>query len=267
MKRFLVVLAVLAGVGVFEGLAWAGEQRVTCRSNDYSRKNCPIDRDAVEVELSRQLSSAACIHDATWGAERGRIWVDRGCGAEFIVFTPRESRARDGDRVICSSTNYRHRYCSISDRVKEVELVRRISDAPCVYGRSWGFERGRLWVDRGCAAEFEVSTTDSRRGGSRRGFDDDHRSDRDRPRLERLFAERRAVRACRRYGEDHPDRLSANWAEANPHETFKAEAKGRRDENRWRVSGRFKTFNRGREGTARARCEVRGDRVTSFKLR
>ena len=89
------------------------------------------------------------------------------------------------------------------------------------------------------------------------------RGDRDRRGLELFFAERNAIRACRRYGEDHPDRMGANWADANPHESFRAEVQGRRD-NDWIVSGRFKTFNRGREGNVRARCVVENDRVVRF---
>jgi hypothetical protein len=266
MRRFLAFAALAAGFSAFGGLggpAFAGEQTVTCGSKDYKRGVCPIDRNATEVELRRQLSGAECINERTWGARFGEIWVDKGCAAEFIVYTEDTSRRSEGERVVCASKDYHRAECRISDQVREVELVRRTSGAPCIYGQSWGFDRGRLWVDRGCAAEFEVSTRDSNRGGQRRRQDDSDRGDRGRPGVDRLFAERAAVRACRRYGEDHPDRLGANWAEANPHETFRAEDQGRRGDE-FTVVGRFKTFNRGREGTARARCVVENERVKRF---
>jgi hypothetical protein len=39
------------------------------------------------VRLSRQLSSQGCWQNDTWGYDRNRIWVDRGCRAEFQVGT------------------------------------------------------------------------------------------------------------------------------------------------------------------------------------
>ncbi len=259
MRRVIAIAALAAGFTTAGEGVRADEQSVTCRSKDYRAASCPIDRNATEVEMRRQLSGAACVHDRTWGARFGEIWVDKGCAAEFIVYIPSAGRGRDGEIVVCNSKDYRRQECAISDRVREVELVRKTSGAPCVYGQSWGFERGRLWVDRGCAGEFEVSVRDSDRGGARRRWDDRGR----RPNLDMIFAERNAIRACRRYGEDHPDRLGANWADANPHESFDVEPTSRRGEE-WTVVGRFRTFNRGREGTVRARCQVFGDRVTRF---
>ena len=60
---------------------------------------------------------------------------------------------RDRERRIhVSSENYHYKAVSIRNR--GVRLVRRRSNAPCVQGRSWGYNRNRIWVDRGCAADF-----------------------------------------------------------------------------------------------------------------
>jgi|GEM_PF-2671095 len=56
-----------------------------------------------------------------------------------------------------------------------VRLVRKLSDAPCIYGRSWGFDRDRVWVDDGCRAVFEV-------GNGRNDWDRDGDRYRDRDR-------------------------------------------------------------------------------------
>jgi Protein of unknown function (DUF3011) len=37
-----------------------------------------------------------------------------------------------------------------------VRLVRQRGDADCIYNRTWGYDRGGIWVDRGCRADFEV---------------------------------------------------------------------------------------------------------------
>jgi hypothetical protein len=41
-----------------------------------------------------------------------------------------------------------------------VRLSRRLSDKPCVQGRSWGYDRNGIWVDHGCRATFEVGRSD-----------------------------------------------------------------------------------------------------------
>jgi len=47
----------------------------------------------------------------------------------------------------------------------DVRIVRRLSGAGCVLGRSWGYDSNRIWVDDGCRAIFEV-------GRDRYGRDD-----------------------------------------------------------------------------------------------
>ncbi|MBK7600121.1 MAG: DUF3011 domain-containing protein [Acidobacteria bacterium] len=51
-----------------------------------------------------------------------------------------------------------------------VQLVRQRSDAACIQGRTWGFDRRRIWVDRGCRADFIVGNRDDGRDrGDNRG--------------------------------------------------------------------------------------------------
>ena len=75
--------------------------------------------------------------------------------------------------VTCESYGGRRQTCRVDTR-GEVRLVRRLSDASCVRGRSWGVTNGGVWVDDGCRAQFAVY-------GSGRGNDDRWgRDDRDR---------------------------------------------------------------------------------------
>ncbi|HVF34023.1 MAG TPA: DUF3011 domain-containing protein [Candidatus Saccharimonadia bacterium] len=57
--------------------------------------------------------------------------------------------------ILCESRDYRYRHCAIGGG-REVELVRQVSKSECRYGATWGHDRGGVWVDRGCAAEFAV---------------------------------------------------------------------------------------------------------------
>ena len=72
--------------GTFEAgdpLASAGE-RVTCASPSSQRFECPA-RTQNGVRLIKQISTAPCRQNTTWGTTQTSIWVDRGCRAEFEV--------------------------------------------------------------------------------------------------------------------------------------------------------------------------------------
>jgi hypothetical protein len=73
----------------------------------------------------------------------------------------------DGDERMqfnCASTNSRYRECQLPVRGRAV-LVKRISDARCVEGQSWGQRNDRVWVDHGCRAKFEVTRSGGGWGG------------------------------------------------------------------------------------------------------
>jgi len=63
----------------------------------------------------------------------------------------------------CSSDNYRYHYCR-ADTDNRVRLDRQISNTDCRRGDNWGYDRGGVWVDRGCAAEFKVGKSSSHHG-------------------------------------------------------------------------------------------------------
>jgi hypothetical protein len=58
--------------------------------------------------------------------------------------------------IRCSSDDMRRHYCSVDTR-GGVELIRQRSDAACIQGRTWGYDRRGIWVDRGCRADFAVN--------------------------------------------------------------------------------------------------------------
>jgi len=81
-----------------------------------------------------------------------------------------------GDGLYCASDDGRRNYCSADTR-GGVRLVRQRSDAACIAGRTWGFDRRGIWVDRGCRADFV--TGGERDYGRGRDRDDDRGRDRD----------------------------------------------------------------------------------------
>ena len=133
--------------------------RVRCESNDSRPRHCAINGRG-RVVLTRQLSRAACIEGRTWGQDGRGVWVSNGCRAEFAVIRgggwgggPDYGDA--GRLFRCESNDRRPRECAADIR-GGVQLVRQLSSAPCVQGRTWGYSRNGVWVADGCRAEFRT---------------------------------------------------------------------------------------------------------------
>ncbi|MBO0723076.1 MAG: DUF3011 domain-containing protein, partial [Blastocatellia bacterium] len=99
-------------------------------------------------------------------------WVDRGCRADFEVGRGGEGQyGAHGNRgeyggnregygygsrtITCESNNNRRNLCRADTR-GGVRMVRQRSDSACIQGRTWGFNRDAIWVDRGCRADFQI---------------------------------------------------------------------------------------------------------------
>lgn len=144
---------------------------IRCESNDGRTRECPTGGGRVLLE--RQISRASCIEGRSWGYGRGSVWVSQGCRADFRVSGADDDRYDRYDRygrndgygqglgniVRCNSDDGRYNRCAFPGGGR-AELVRQVSRAACVEGRSWGSERGSVWVSQGCRGEFAV-----RRGG------------------------------------------------------------------------------------------------------
>jgi len=128
-----------------------GDRYTYCRTNMRGR-----------VRLDRQLSNAPCRQYSTWGADGdgSGIWVRNGCRGIFVVegydHTYPDNWWGWGRTVTCKSNRFRYNHCTLDRRGRRVRLERRLSDAPCTRGSTWGVDREGIWVDRGCAAVFAV---------------------------------------------------------------------------------------------------------------
>jgi hypothetical protein len=129
-----------------------GEGRTVECESPGTRVKCRVDGTERGVRLVRQLSNAACTRNVSWGWDRDGIWVDRGCRG---IFESGDPEASAGEQVVCSSGGKFVR-CRADTR-QGVELSRQLSDAACVAGETWGYERDYVWVDRGCRAEFRMA--------------------------------------------------------------------------------------------------------------
>jgi len=147
---------------------------VRCESVNNRQQSCATRwRDAVIV---RQLSSTRCVEGQNWGSRDGMVWVSNGCRADFGPGPGRggwnggnggNGGAGNGASVRCESDDNRQRVCRTDWR--RATLVRQLSRAQCVEGRSWGSSNGAVWVSDGCRAEFAEGRGGGWGGGNRGG--------------------------------------------------------------------------------------------------
>ena len=194
MNRLVLARRLLAGAVLLGCASAAQAGTVRCESKNNAYASCYADTSG-GVRLTHQLSSQGCWQNDTWGYDRNRIWVTRGCRAEFTtgrqgssgngdkaaaaiaialvgaaVIASQRDKDRDHDRedwgddsyggeprsvFRCESRDNRYSYCRVPVR-GHVEIYRQQSSSPCQYGRSWGQERDRVWVSEGCRADFAV---------------------------------------------------------------------------------------------------------------
>jgi len=184
MKKMLLilsglVLAVLAlpllntsSGSALSAMPGPSAYRVYCASDDYYRHFCSINAYG-GVELIRQRSDSPCVYGRTWGVVGSNIWVDRGCRADFAVGAGEYYGAGYGGArtFYCASNDFNFHGCQVNT-FGGVRLIRQRSEAPCVFGQTWGYDDRGIWVDRGCRADFTVGARDRRYWHDR---DDDDR--------------------------------------------------------------------------------------------
>jgi hypothetical protein len=131
-------------------------QTISCSSDDGHRHYCPADTRG-GVRLLKKRSDAACNQGSSWGFDRGGVWVDRSCRADFAIGTYQyRGPAPGGAGIIsCSSDDGRRHYCTV-DSGGRVRLQQQRGDSPCREGYSWGSDGKLIWVDHGCRADFAV---------------------------------------------------------------------------------------------------------------
>ena len=131
------------------------QQTVRCESNDGRTVVCPFPT-RTGVRLVRQLSDSDCVAGRNWGYDARGVWVTQGCRADFASGNGYDAPAygqAPGALIRCESIDGHLQRCQ-TDLPGGMELVRQLSDSPCVIGRTWGWDRSGLWVDQGCRGEF-----------------------------------------------------------------------------------------------------------------
>jgi hypothetical protein len=66
-----------------------------------------------------------------------------------------EQTAAPSTDVVCASQAGERQHCP-ADTSKGVVLARSAGEAPCLLGKTWGYDDAGVWVSDGCSAEFVV---------------------------------------------------------------------------------------------------------------
>jgi hypothetical protein len=136
---------------------------VLCGSEDNRRRTCRTGFSG-RASLSENLSKTRCVEGQNWGSGNGTVWVDRGCRGRFVA----GGFGGGTGAINCGSVDNRYRECRTGFR--QAVLSRKLSDARCTEGETWGQRNGTVWVDRGCRAEF----TEGRGGWNPGGGNSDY---------------------------------------------------------------------------------------------
>jgi hypothetical protein len=173
--RFFIRLGLLffALVVAMSSSAAFAQAIVSCSSDDMNYHTCSIPPGS-RARVARQRSDAQCIEGQTFGVRGNQLWVDRGCRADFEIFSGRgwNNGGSVAGTITCSSDDMRRHYCNIAQGTR-ARLARQRSDAQCIEGQTWGQNGSQIWVDRGCRADFTLQA------GGRRDRDWDRDWDRD----------------------------------------------------------------------------------------
>ena len=132
-----------------------GGQIVRCESWQFQPARCGANtRGGIQI----QRVIAGNCNAGNWGWDRNSVWVTNGCRADFISGGNGGGGwqgGNGGQLVSCNSINYRPARCAV--RVESNVQIDRVLGGECIMGRSWGWDRGGIWVNDGCRARFRVT--------------------------------------------------------------------------------------------------------------
>jgi hypothetical protein len=81
------------------------------------------------------------------------VFISLGSSAAVGAQVPDSSGAGGQARLTCSSTGGERQHCA-ADTSSGVVLARSIGGAPCLLGKTWGYDDAGVWVSDGCSGEF-----------------------------------------------------------------------------------------------------------------
>jgi len=153
----------LSSEGCWEGDSW-GYDRNRIWVNNGCRAQFRVGQgqasssngNAAAAALAIGLIGAAIIAGSKDRNDRNDNYTPQGGGYQTNNGGGGNNWGGPRDTFECGSSNNSFTYCDNARVRGQVEVYRQLSNSRCVYGQSWGVDSGRVWVDRGCRAQFAV---------------------------------------------------------------------------------------------------------------
>jgi Protein of unknown function (DUF3011) len=156
MRKWALIWITTGLLAITVSATAQAQRSISCSSDHGKRHYCQVETRG-GVTMLRQRSDAACEEGFSWGYDRSGIWVDHGCRADFSIGTDYGAPPVPTERLTltCSSDDGKRHFCPAEIR-RGVRMFHQRSDARCIEGYSWGFDRRGVWVDHGCRADFST---------------------------------------------------------------------------------------------------------------
>jgi len=78
--------------------------------------------------------------------------------AMLAIIAIASPQAQADEIITCKSNNYNYKHCQVKSKVSHASVYKQRSNTECRKGRNWDYDRGGIWVDEGCSADFLVET-------------------------------------------------------------------------------------------------------------
>ena len=163
----------VAAVGMAPAAAQYGAQPVTinCTSQGNAARTCRLPANTQSVIFAGPDRSNRCREGETWRRQGNTLRVTGGCGGTFqaMVYQGGGQGGQQGGNwggnwgggnqqgfageVACRSRENRTERCAVNTE-NRVQMLQQYSNAPCIEGRTWSYNRNRIEVRNGCQARF-----------------------------------------------------------------------------------------------------------------
>ncbi|MCS6986108.1 MAG: DUF3011 domain-containing protein [Sphingomonadaceae bacterium] len=167
-RASLMAGAAALGAGAAPAAAQADRVEIQCYSEPGQQSSCRLPPGTRSVSYLEPDRSMRCREGLTWRRRGNSLWVANGCGGIFEASLAGNGGwggsggsgggwGGSGDgfagEITCRSRDNRVETCRVNTGGR-VRLVQQVSNAPCIEGQSWRYDRSSITVRNGCQGRF-----------------------------------------------------------------------------------------------------------------
>lgn len=154
-RSFLLHFMILIAIMGCSQLAMAQSPDLVCI--EAARTLVDGSRSELDSANSSRNNPQSEIRWSTYDGHKGVCRIDAEGRVYEIAVTQFPPRMGAEYSLTCSSIRYGRKECELKEP-GTARLNRQLSKSQCVQNQTWGATSRALWVDKGCSAEFLVTT-------------------------------------------------------------------------------------------------------------